>query len=1113
MVIVAVLKLRDSFIEMQIFMVMETRSTYFLVLFCGLGLFNFCLAQNPLFELLAPEKTGLLFKNQIIENEKINILTYEYFHNGGGVAIGDINKDGLPDVYLTGNLAPNRLFLNKGNFIFEDITNSSGTSGSKGWNTGVTMVDINNDGWLDIYVCVSGNLPDPYRANQLFVNNQNGTFTERAAEFGIADTGYATQAAFFDFDTDGDLDLFILNHNIFPINNFNPKEARSQHDPNVGDKLYRNDNGFFTDVSLSAGIHTNPLGYGLGVSIGDLNNDQLPDIYVANDFIEHDYCYLNNGDGTFSDIIKTGFPQISQFSMGTDVADFNNDGWMDIISVDMVAEENYRQKTTMRPMDRTVFYYAIEDGFHYQYMHNALQLNRGNGHFSNISKLAGVSNTDWSWAPLFLDLDLDGHKDLVITNGYKKDISNKDYVAFEKQKIKEFQSNKLTNAELFRALLEAAPVTKIQNYVFRNNGDYTFSKMNAQWGFEQKAFSNGAAYGDLDNDGDLDLVINNIDENAFLFRNNAVEQERGNFLKIGLSGSDSNPFGIGARVALHLEDKIQYFEVHLTRGFQSSVDPNITVGLGKAKKIDKVVVTWPDGKITEVKDLAANQFVKISYETAFLPGSEVISASPWFEDLTGKVDPPAIHIENSFDDFEYEVLLPHKMSNWGPALAVGDVNGDQLPDFYLGGASAFAGQLFLQNETGQFEERSIASFEQHAVYEDLDASFFDADVDGDLDLYVVSGGNEFELGSSFYQDRLYLNDGSGNFSFAKDALPEFYTSGSVVRPFDFDADGDLDLFVGGRMQPRQYPKPASSEILINENGTFKRGTESIAPELADLGMVTDAIWCDFDQDQDVDLIIAGEWMPITFFENKNGQFLKVSKNSLTNEVGWWFSIDAADFDQDGDLDFIGGNLGTNYKYKTTPDAPFQVFLNDFDENGHLDIVLGYFEAGALYPVRGRQCSSEQMPFIKEKFPTYDLFGQANLYEIYGESSLEESLNYKATNFQSIFIENLGKGNFKWHPLPVEAQFAAINDCIIRDFNEDGALDILIAGNLFASEVETPRNDAGVGYVLLGNGRGDFEALPPYTTGLYLPFDVRKMVPFGDAIFIGCNNDQVRIIRK
>jgi len=1085
--------------------------------FLALGITAPLCAQKPLFSLVPSQTSNLTFKNEIIENEKINILTYEYFHNGGGVAIGDINNDGLADIYLTGNLAPNRLYLNKGDLRFEDITKAAGTGGSQGWATGVTMVDINQDGWLDIYVCYSGNLPEPYRANQLFVNNQDGTFTERAAEYGIDDTGYATHASFFDYDLDGDLDLYILNHNIFPIENFKPDEVRNSYDPNVGDKLYENDNGKFSNVNLIANIHTNPLGYGLGVSIGDLNNDRYPDIYIANDFIEHDYCYINNGDGTFRDVVKEAFPQISQFSMGTDMADFNNDGLLDIISVDMIAEDNYRQKTTMRPMNRNIFYYAVEDGFHYQYMHNALQLNRGNGHFSNISKLAGVSATDWSWAPLFVDLDLDGWKDLVVTNGYKKDISNKDYVAFEKEKLKKFKEGEITNTELFRALLDAAPVTKIENYVFRNNGDYTFEKMNEAWNFDQQAFSNGAAYGDLDNDGDADLVINNIDDEPYLFRNNAIENSRPHFLKVKLDGPPSNKNGLGAKIWVHAGGQVQFFESYLSRGFQSSVDPVLCVGLGSQSMVDTVRVEWPDGSSTIRTGITADQLLTFSHEAATTGEEEAPAPAPLFHNITGQLGLESSHRENSFDDFAFEVLLPHKMSTWGPALAVGDINADGLSDFYLGGAHGFAGQLFAQQSDGTFRPLPGKAFTAHQDYEDVGAAFFDADNDGDVDLYVASGGNEWEAGAPQYADRLYLNDGAGNFSHQPDALPELFISASVVRPYDYDQDGDLDLFVGGRMQPRSYPMPADSKLLRNDGGVFADITAQAAPALEGLGMVTDALWCDYDQDGDSDLLLTGEWMPVTIFSNNGASLQPLDIPELSREVGWWFSIQAGDFDGDGDQDFIAGNLGTNYKYKASHDQPFQVFLNDFDENGSKDIVLGYFESGELYPVRGRQCSAEQMPFIKKKFPTYDLFAQASLADIYGPQPLQQSLNYQATNFHSSYIENRGNNSFRMTSLSVEAQFSAINAILLDDFNGDGRLDALTAGNLYASEVETPRNDAGVGCLLLGDGKGGFTTLSAQRSGVYLPYDIRHLAAVATSgsgkrtLLAVPNNDKIQIL--
>ena len=1077
------------------------------------------LDNGNLLQLLSPEQTNIKFVNEIVENTKINILTYEYFHNGGGVAIGDINNDGLPDIYLTGNLVPNRLYLNLGDMKFEDITQKANIGGTQGWNTGVTMVDVNQDGFLDIYVCLSGNLPEQYRANQLYINNGDLTFTEQAAAYGIADTGFSTHAVFFDYDLDQDLDLFVLNHNVVPLSEFKPSEIRSKPDKNVGDKLYRNDGGKFIEVTQQAGIVSNALGYGLGVSVGDLNNDKWPDIYVANDFLEHDYLYFNNGDGTFTESVKSSAAQISQFSMGTDMADFNNDGLLDIISVDMVAEDNYRQKTTMRPMDRHKFYYAVEDGFHYQYMQNALQLNRGNNIFSNISRIAGVSSTDWSWAPLFLDLDLDGHKDLMVTNGYKKDISNKDYVAFEKKQLKAFQSGQIEREALFRSLLDAAPSTKIRNYLFKNNGDLTFTKLDEKGMFDHIAFSNGAAYGDLDNDGDPDLVINNIDEAPFVYKNNIREMTGRHYIKVKFVGDKANINGIGNRVWVYTGDQTQLYEQQVTRGFQSSVENQLLIGLNDNQKIDKLVVQWTDGKTQTLRGVKADQLLILNHQDARQPKTtEINEAQPkkLFKDITSQVGLSHKHTENPFDDFQHEVLLPHKMSTFGPGSAVGDVNGDQLQDIFVGGASGYPATLFLQTREGKFEAfNSGQPWLDHGISEDIDCTFFDADKDGDLDVYVVSGGNEFEKDHVNYQDRIYFNRGDGTFYDQTVNLPKMYTSGGCIKPFDFDNDGDQDLFVGGRQVPRSYAAPANSYLLRNDNGQFVDVTSTLAGDLTGIGMVTDAVWIDYDGDNDHDLVIVGEWMAVTILENDGNAFAIKENTGLENHKGWWFSIAGADIDKDGDMDLVAGNLGWNYKYKASEKEPFQVYRNDFDHNGTQDIVLGYFNDGELYPVRGRECSAEQMPFIKEKFPTYDLFGQAGLKDIYGEASLDQSLHLMANTFASSYLENKGNGQFSVRQLPIEAQLFAVNKIIVEDLDGDSNLDMLLAGNLYASEVETPRNDAGIGLWLKGDGKGTFTSIPANESGFYATgdtkdLDIIRLANKGLGILQTTNNDFLRL---
>lgn len=1103
--------------------------------------------DQPMLRMLFSEKTGMTFNNSIPEDEQINILTFEYYHNGGGVAVGDVNNDGLADVYLSGNLVANHLYLNKGDMQFEEIAGEAGVSGSAGWNTGVSMVDINNDGWLDIYLCLGGQLPPEKRANQLFINNglnDEGipTFTEKAAFVGLADQGFATQAAFFDYDRDGDLDMFLLNHNVVPIEDFNPDEIRNIRDPFVGDKLYKNvgspSEPKFLDVTEESGIHENPLGYGLGAAVGDLNNDHWPDLYISNDFLEQDYLYYNNGDGTFSDELKTHMPHISQFSMGNDIADFNNDGWLDIMVADMVAEDNYRNKTMMRGMDRSRFYYAVEDGYHYQYMINTLQLNNGaiqqDGKrqqlkFSEVSQLADVSNTDWSWAPLIFDIDNDGHRDMIVTNGYKKEVSNKDYVNYEKKRMAEVQeTNPAEIQRLIRDLLDSIPSTRIPNYVYRNNGDLTFSKMTEAWGFETPAFSNGAAFGDLDNDGDLDIVINNIDDQVFLYENRANEKERNHYLKIKLAGSEANRLGIGTHISLEVEGQRMVHEHYLSRGFQSSVEPMIHFGLGAFEMIDKVVVRWPDGKQQTLENIRADQTLELSYVDAREKAVPQNQPGPYdFTDVSEAVA-GIRHQENDFDDFEREVLLPHKMSTFGPALAVADVNADGLDDFYLGGAKGFAGKIYLQAADGAFTETAQPAFDIHKLSEDLDAIFLDVDLDGDDDLYVQSGGNEYDRNDKALQDRLYLNDGKGNFSHAADALPMMLSSGGKVAPADFDQDGDLDLFVGNRQVPGMYPFSPASYLLENEGGRFKDISEQV-PSLASLGMVTDAYWTDLNNDSYPDLIVAGEWMSVSVmlnrYQEKPTEILQdvTSEAGLADSQGWWFSIQGADFDNDGDTDFVAGNLGENYKYKASAEFPFEIYCADFDQSGTYDIVLGYYNEQELFPLRGRQCSSEQMPFIKKKFPDYESFGRATLADVYGMENLEKALHYRAKTFSTSYLENKGVNEngipqFEVRELAHEAQLSSVNAIAINDYNLDGKLDIVLAGNLHASEVETPRNDASIGLMMAGDGQGNFTAVPAYQSGLHLPGDVKKIKKIrhgqyaGESLLVARNDDAIQLIR-
>lgn len=1064
------------------------------------------------FSQLSAEQTGIDFQNNLKENDSINYFSYSYLYMGGGVAAGDINNDGLIDLFFTGNMVQNKLYLNKGNLKFEDITTQAGVGGDNRWFTGVTMVDINNDGYLDIYVSVSGKF-EP-RENLLYVNNTDGTFTDKAEEYGIADKGHSVQSTFFDYDMDGDLDLYVAN---YPSTNFTAPNSfylfKMQNVTDVEtDNMYRNDGGKFTKVTDEAGLRS--FGLSLSVTVGDLNEDGWPDIYISNDFSTPDYMYINNQDGTFTNVVREATQQTSFYGMGVDIADYNNDGLLDIFQVDMAAKENRRAKANMASMNPSLFWGTVNSGFHYQYMHNTLQTNSGNlnneiPHFSNTSRLAGVASTDWSWGPLFADLDNDGWKDIFVSNGTRREINNKDY--FNELAKRPVQIDSLLEKSL------AIPSEKIDNFVFRNKGDMTFEMANEKWGLTYKGFSNGSLYVDLDNDGDLEIVTNNIDDYASIFRNNNLQEN--NYLAINFEGPEKNQSGIGARVYLATEDNNQMQELTLTRGFQSSVAPRLHFGIGKSDKVEQLKVVWPDKRIQILNAIPANQLLVLNYNNS-TPNEIIENKDPklFLSLIADSLGLQYQHRENNFNDFEKEILLPHKTSMFGPGLAVGDLNGDGLEDLYVGGASQFPGVVYFQTKDG-FEKQDLEFLEKDKQYEDLGALIFDADGDGDNDLYVVSGGNEFEKNSEMLQDRLYLND-KGNFTRSLSALPEMTTSGSRVYAEDFDKDGDLDLFVGGRLVPGNYPSPASSYLLENrsEKGIpkFVDVTPQKAPGLQNLGLVTSASWTDFDNDGWKDLIIVGEWMPIKVFKNDNGEFIDISTQlGLEDTNGWWFSLKNGDFDNDGDMDFIAGNLGLNYKYQANEEQTFDVYYNDFDRNGTKDIVLSYFNDGEKFPVRGRECSSQQMPGIKNKFEDYTSYSTANLEDIYTEKYLEDALHYQVKSFASVYIENLGDG-FKIHKLPVEAQISNINQVLVDDFDKDGNLDALIAGNLYASEVETPRADAGIGLFLKGDGKGNFQPVRAVESGLYMPGDVKDMefinTPIGRYILSAKNNDYLQLIK-
>ncbi|MDX2302088.1 MAG: VCBS repeat-containing protein [Microscillaceae bacterium] len=1049
--------------------------------------------EPQIFKLLSSTESGVTFENTLTENDSVNYFTYPYLYMGGGVSIGDINNDGLADIYLTGNMVKNKLYLNKGNMKFEDISAKAGVEGDSRWMTGCTMADVNGDGFLDIYVSVSGKSAP--RENLLYINNGDLTFTEKAKEYGVADPGNSTQATFFDYDQDNDLDLFVANYPITPFSTPNGTYRYLMDNVTLENSshLYRNEGGEkFTDVTKDAGM----LNFGLSLSAtsADINQDGWADLYVSNDFSTPDFFYINNGDGTFSEKLREATRSTSMFGMGTDIGDFNNDGLLDIVQMDMNPADNRRNKANMASMNPDLFWSGVQMGFHYQYMQNSLQLNNGlhNGlpNFSNIARLAGISSTDWSWTPLFVDLDNDGWKDIFISNGTRRDINNKDFFHDVKEKP-DLKKNPLKYALQI-------PSEKVDNYAFKNNGDLTFSNVIKDWGLSFEGFSNGAAYGDLDNDGDLDLIVSNIDSLVSIFENQTSNLKKNHFLQFKPKGPQGNVFALGTKVEIKTGKQIQVQELTMTRGFQSSVQPLIHFGLGTLTQVEQAVVTWPDGKQQILKNLKADQIIELKYTDAQVP--QVLSAQtgkPLFEEISQELGVEYLHREDNYNDFEYEPLLPHSMSKFGPGLATGDVNGDKLEDFFVGAATNSTGKLYLQTEEGKFEPAASQPWQLDSLHEDMGAAFFDAEGDGDLDLYVVSGGNSYRKHSPNLQDRLYLNDGKGNFEKNKTALPKMQTSGSCVIPADFDGDGDMDLFVGGRVLSQSYPRAPRSYILRNESVgkkiKFTDITSQIAPELAEVGMVTDAEWVDYDGDKDLDLVVVGEWMPLSFFKNEKGKFKNMTQTyGLEKTTGWWFSIQSADFDKDGDRDFIVGNLGLNYKYRANEKESFDVYSDDFDKNGRLDIVLGYYNNGIQYPVRGRQCSSEQIPIIQYKFETYNEFASATLEDVYSEQNLKTALHYQAWTFATSYVENLGNGKFAVKKMPNFAQLSSVNDFITEDFNQDGNLDIILAGNLHASEVETPRNDAGIGLLLLGNGKGDFSPVSMPESGILLKYDLKKL---------------------
>lgn len=1069
-----------------------------------------------LFQQVGFARSGVSFQNMVVQNEDMNFFTNQHVLNGGGVAVGDVNNDGLPDLYFSSNQNPNHLYLNNGNLKFEEVATTAGVSGNQFWTTGVSIVDVNADGWNDIYVCHAGNyLHEPEKLrNELFINNgdaaaNNGipTFSEKAMEFGLDGFARSVHATFFDYDNDNDLDVYVLNH---PYNFWLPIEMRLEVEKKLpeadSDRLYRNDgNGKFTDVTEEAGVKN--WAFGLSASVGDLNNDGWMDIYVANDYSEKDECLINNQDGTFAKAIDSMFFHISNFSMGSDIADFNNDGLFDLMVVDMMAEDNRRKKINMSAMKPEVFWDNVAIGRHYQYMQNTLQLNNGNGTFSDVAELSGVAFTDWSWSTIFADLDNDGWKDLFVSNGLGLDVRNTDANrSLIGKDVLELRKN-------FKENLEKMPSEPIDNYGFKNNGDLTFSKMTVDWGLSYKGFSNGAAIVDLDRDGDLDVVLNNLNDTASIFENRSKGT---NYLQLLPVGPDGNRAGIGMTAKVFACNTQQVQHVSISKGFLSSADNLLHFGI-PGEKIDSVVISWPDGKCQTITEPNLNQRINVRYVEAVDRTSTDSGYRGYFTDITTRSGIDFVHTEMPFDDYAEQVLLPHRYSQLGPALAVGDVNGDKRDDIFFGGASKQSAELYTQTVDGRFELKPVQVFAEHAKYEDVIALFFDIDGDGDSDLYVGSGSNEWPQGDVHYQDRIYLNDGAGNFNYDPSRLPNLRVSTGSVAANDFDQDGDMDLFVGGRMVPGAYPVPANSFLLRNDDGYLKDVTRELCPDMIQLGLVTDAVWTDHDADGDDDLMVAAEWSPIRVFRNDRAEFQDVSEKVGTSaHVGWWYSLVVSDLDGDGDEDVIAGNLGRNTKYQGNFNQPFEVYYNDFDGNGKGDIVLAYPQSGEVFPVRGRSCSSEQVPMLKKKFPTYEEFGSATLEAVYGDA-LNSALHYQATWMSSSVLTNQGDGTFQFKELPIPAQLSSVNGIVVADVNSDGKQDIVIGGNMYHAETETCRHDASIGQLLTGDGNGNFSPLPFPKSGLELIGDIKRVEWIGleggkQAIVVARNNSNPSMIQ-
>lgn len=1061
--------------------------------------------EKTLFTKVDPSTSGVEFTNTIIEDDTSNMVDFYYVYNGAGVAIGDLNNDDLPDLYFTGNQVGDRLYLNKGNLKFEDITAKAGIL-KRGWSTGVTMADVNGDGLLDIYVCKSGNYPAEKRANLFYINSGDLTFEEQASKWGLADTTYTNQASFFDYDKDGDLDVFLIT-STNAIRN--PNKLTHPKDDGSGlsvDRLLQNQGNTFVDFSRAAGILHD--GFGLGLAIHDLNADGWEDVLVSNDFLANDHLYINNQDGTFTESAKLYFRHHSNFAMGNDVADYNNDGLPDVVVVDMLPSDPVQRKKMAGPANPNAFEAMIRAGYHPQYMRNMLYLNLGKDHsqkpvFAEIGQQVGIHSTDWSWAPLFADFDNDGWRDLFISNGYLRDITDMDFIVHNNRVAASANINE-TSKVMREGAMKMPSITK-NNFLFKNNKDGGFTDVSKDWLGDHPSLSNGASVADLDNDGDLDIITNNINEPASIFRNNSAKT---NYLKVKLEGPEGNTKGLGSDVTIYLDGSMQTQHMSVTRGYQSSVDYTLNFGLGENQQVDSLAVRWADGKCEVKTKIPANQLIKLDYQNSSPCPSGPIDPTPTlFENISGRNGLDYLHQEEFYMDYDAEPLLPHKLSQQGPCIASADVNGDGLVDFFVGGSYKHQGTIFIQNKNGDFVSRPVAQIKDKQE-EDTDAIFFDSDNDGDQDLYIVSGSNEFFANSKFYQDRLLINNGKGNFSPETDLLPAIAHSGGCIAAVDFDKDGDTDLFRGGRLTPLAFPKPGDSYLLVNGHGKFSNVVDSIASGLRNIGMVTDATWADIDGDSWYDLVLVGEYMPITVFRNDHGVLRQLKPTSLQYTHGLWNSVAVADVDKDGDQDFIAGNLGLNSRYRFTKERPFSVYCGDFDGNGSLDAIPAYYSGDIEYPVPPLSDLLRQIPMFKKRYPDYDTYARTTMPALL--APVKEKIDYVARAYdqRSVIIENLGNGEFGIQPLPDIAQRSPITDIKVDDIDFDGNADIIIVGNDFSVEPVEGQHDAGVGLIILGDSTGKFSPVSPRASAFWVGGDARKIASLnaaGKKIFLVTQN--------